>query len=82
LLFGRAIVESEFTFFKEKRKGYFINVIVLSQNSFGLTPEVFDAVDVMFAFGKIRGMMDAFMLEVADIKGTIRNHSNRWTMLP
>jgi len=45
-----------------------MNAIVLSQNSFGLVPKVFNAVDVIFAFGKVRRVMDAFMVKAAHVK--------------
>jgi len=69
LLFWISIVESELTFFEEQREGCFMNTIVLSQHALGLAPKVFDAVDVIFIFGKVRGMVDALMLKAAHVKG-------------
>jgi len=46
-----------------------MNAIVLSQNSLGLAPKVFDAVDVIFTFGKVRGMVDGLILNAAHVKG-------------
>jgi len=40
-----------------------MDTIVLSQDSFGLVPKIFNAIDVVFSFGKVRGVIDAFMVE-------------------
>jgi len=44
---------------------------VLSQNSFGLVPKVFNVVDVIFAFGKVNRMVDAVMAESAHVKRVV-----------
>gem|GEM_PF-851589 len=49
-----------------------MNAIVLSQNSFGLAPKIFNAVDMVFAFGKVCRMIDAMMAKAADIKCIVR----------
>jgi len=50
-----------------------MNAIVFSQNPFGLLPKIFNAVDMVFAFGKIRRMVDAFMMKPADIKRIMKS---------
>jgi len=42
------------------------------QNSFGLTPKIFDSIDMFFPFRKMRRVIDAMMLEVVCIKGIAR----------
>jgi len=49
-----------------------MNTIVLSQDSFGLIPKIFNAVDVVFSFGKVRRVVDAFMVEPTHIKRIVR----------
>jgi len=68
LLFWCSIVEPELTFFEERREGLFMNASVLSQHAFGLVPKIFNAVDVVFALGKVHRVIDAFMMEPAHIK--------------
>jgi len=49
-----------------------MNAIVLPQHTLGLIEKILNPVDMVFAFGKVRGMIDAFMLETAHIKGIVR----------
>jgi len=71
LLTWCSIVESELTFFQEQRERFFMNAIVFSQHTLGLTPKILNPINMVFAFGKVRGMIDAFMLETAHIKGVV-----------
>jgi len=48
-----------------------MNAIVLSQNSFGLVPKVFDTIDVVFAFCKVSRMVDAVMAKAAHVKRVV-----------
>ena len=49
-----------------------INPIILSECSFGLIPEVLNAIDVIvFSLGKMRGVIDAVMMELRHIKRII-----------
>jgi len=49
-----------------------MNTIVLSQNPFSLAPKIFNAVDMVFAFGKGRRMIDAMMMKAADMQRIVR----------
>jgi len=48
-----------------------MNAIVLSQYSLGLTPKVFDAIDMIFPFGKVSRMVDAVMSKSAHVKRVV-----------
>jgi len=49
-----------------------MNALVLSQNPFRLAAKIVNAVDVIFAFGKICRMVDAMRVKAADIQRIIR----------
>jgi len=68
LLAWGSIVELELTFFEEQRERCLMNAIVLSQYSLGLTPKIFDAVDVVFSLGKVGRMVDSVMMKSTHVK--------------
>jgi len=45
-----------------------MDAIVLSQHSLGLIPKILNSVDMIFAFGKLLGMVDPLMMEAPHIK--------------
>ena len=51
MLFWGTIVETELTFLEEQVKVFAWDAVVFAQHALGLVPEVFNAVDVMAAFG-------------------------------
>ena len=62
------MVESEFSFFEVNIKRMFCNPVELSQASFGIAPEAFNAVDVRAAVGEfVVAMVDTKVLGIAHI---------------
>ena len=62
------MVEPEFCFFEVKIKRMFCNPVELTQTSFGVAPEAFNAVDMRTGFGEfVVGMVNAKMLGIAHI---------------
>jgi len=49
-----------------------MNSIILSQYSFGLAPKIFNAINMIATFGKVRGMVNTFMVKAADIQRIAR----------
>ena len=67
-----AVVIAEFTLLEVQKERVFAHAFELGQSGFGDTPEAFDTVDVIVAFGKlIVAMVDAEMLVIAYIDETI-----------
>jgi len=49
-----------------------MNAIVFSQYSFGLTPKIFNTIDMIFALGKFCRMVNTLMMKLTHIKRIIR----------
>jgi len=49
-----------------------MNAIVFSQYSFGLTPKIFNTIDMIFSPGKLCRMVNSLMMKLAHIKRIIR----------
>jgi len=49
-----------------------VNSVIFSQNSFSLTPEIFNAVDVIFAIYKLLRVVYSLMNKSAGVKDVVR----------
>jgi len=49
-----------------------MDAILFPQDYLNLTPKIFNAIDVVFSFGKVCGVIDAFMVEPAHIQRIAR----------
>ena len=66
------MIESKLTLFDKQVEVLFRNPVVLSENSFGLIPEILNTVYVvMFLLGKMSAVIDAMMMESRHIQRVV-----------
>ena len=71
-MFWSSVIEAELTFLEKEEEMFARNAVVFAQDTLGLVPEVFDAVNVMAALvDEGLRMIDATMLEAGDVENVI-----------
>jgi hypothetical protein len=67
LILGCSIVEAKLAFFKKQMEILLVDYVVLSQDSLGLVPEVFNSVNVILFINENLRMIKSMMMEFTNI---------------
>ena len=76
-VFGWAIVEAPFAFLEEQVEVLFRDAIEAAQVTFGLVPEILDAIDMVAVLHEGFRVIDPHMAELGNIKGVIAGKAVR-----